>query len=587
MVRLRLSPGLPERLPLTVDVLVNDSPVASLTLQAHPAWYDLYVPRKLNPDGEIRIQLQSPTFRPLRDPRDLGVAVMGIEMKPLGSDGWFSSATVPPWKEFILLLGTVACAVTLSFWIGAGWLSVVVGITLALVEGYLVASHRLALTPYAAPLFLVSGMLLLIAVAGWWVVRHPPVLAGVATLGACFSVVSFGIAAWPLFLGSGRAVDLGILWEGAHRVLARKELYDMGAILTNHMGAVYKVPPLQAILLLPTTSLPFGAVKIIWRWLSLLSAAATLVAVGRSYLTGFRASHILGFVATVIAFRPVFDTLNYGQVDLFLLACLGGFLVLQRSQFRWLGGALVAMAGILKLYPLAFAALMAARREWRSLGGFVLGLLVLMLIAVPFVGLDTLITYTTKVIPNIGDGTAWVENQTLNGFISRFYASELASKPGPTNALVQTATYLGAIIFLGVPLILAWLHRGRPDADLEYGFFLTGLLLAIPAAWIHYETVLLLPFLALIFKYGPSVAQHRILVFTVATSYLLITFGNAWSFGPLVGPLNLPVYTGTVHQGLWKLVLSYKFYGVVLLWFALLAVRLRLGQPVIQLRSAG
>lgn len=170
-----------------------------------------------------------------------------------------------------------------------------------------------------------------------------------------------------------------------------------------------------------------------------------------------------------------------------------------------------------------------------------------------------------------------MENQTLNGFLSRFFTDTYSSRPGPTNPYVQIGTYLGAAAFLGLSLLLVWIaaRRGIPDGDLDFGMFSAALLLSVPAAWIHYEAVLLPAFAALVFKYGHLLKTNRLALFLTVAGYALVGFGNIWSYGPfLTGWLSIPVYTGVVHQGLWRMVLSYKFFGIVALWLAIGVVRL-------------
>jgi hypothetical protein len=88
---------------------------------------------------------------------------------------------------------------------------------------------------------------------------------------------------------------------------------------------------------------------------------------------------------------------------------------------------------------------------------------------------------------------------------------------------------------------------------LQYGAFGLAMVLTVPAAWMHYETLLFLPFVALLLH-----ARDRQIGLTraalLAISFALAGYGNQWSY-----------YDGTVLGVLTVLGVSYKFYGMLLL----------------------
>jgi RsiW-degrading membrane proteinase PrsW (M82 family) len=79
----------------------------------------------------------------------------------------------------------------------------------------------------------------------------------------------------------------------------------------------------------------------------------------------------------------------------------------------------------------------------------------------------------------------------------------------------------------------------------------------------HYAAVLLIPFYQLFVRLEQQPPQTNALPWRVlllyALAWLLLCYGNQWTF-----------FDRTMYDGpLWVLVLSYKFYGLLLLWFAL------------------
>ncbi len=564
--------------PPTVIFAVGGEPIGKALVAAGPAWYDLYIPRRLVTSGNVNIGISTPTFRPRSDPRDLGVAVFGVYLQPTGAILTQTGFVVPSLGTTLSLAGAIGLlGVLVAVLGGSARSAMAVSAVLSLATGFALAFHRIALTPYASQVFWVALGLLAAATVPWRLLRYRRLLAQIGYLSGGVSLVVFTVAVVPLLQGAGRAVDLQIIWDAARRLVSHSDLYQWQEIVRNHFGAVYKIPPLFALLISPLVQLPFTVSKIVWRAVSLTIFILVVVAVVRRYLKG-HPWWLIGFaVALALLFRPIYDTLNYGQVDLVLLGCIWAAMVLSETKWTPLGGALLGLATMFKVYPGAFVVLLASRRDWKAVLGFLVGLGLIVVATVPFVGLETYTFYVTAVLPRIGDGTAWVENQTLNGFLSRFFTDTYSSRPGPTNLYVQVGTYLGAAVFLGASLLLVRTaaRRGIPDSDLDFGMFSAALLLSVPAAWIHYEAVLLPAFAALVFKYGHLLKTNRLALFLTIAGYALVAFGNIWSYGPfLTGWLSIPVYTGVVHQGLWRTVLSYKFFGIVALWLALGVVRL-------------
>jgi hypothetical protein len=113
---------------------------------------------------------------------------------------------------------------------------------------------------------------------------------------------------------------------------------------------------------------------------------------------------------------------------------------------------------------------------------------------------------------------------------------------------------LGAAV--GLLACLLALRPARPTSTtlaLQYGSFALVMVLTVPAAWMHYETLLFLPFAALLLHARDrqiGLARAALL----AISFALAGYGNQWSY-----------FDGTVLGVLTVVGVSYKFYGMLLL----------------------
>ena len=256
--------------------------------------------------------------------------------------------------------------------------------------------------------------------------------------------------------------------------------------------------------------------------------------------------------------QPAFDSMAYGQIDVVLLLLMTLALLALRAGRPAIVGLTVALTSFLKLYSLVLVLFLAARREWRAVAWTAAWLVALGAVAVAVMGWHEHVVYATQVLPRIGGGTGWVENQTVNGFLCRLLAG--ARHPAPVHdRRIDLLTWAGFALIAGASTLVAVrrTERGSSAAALSFGLFLVVMVLAVPAAWIHYETVTILAFLLLAWRAAERPLTTG-LAFAVSLAFGFIAYGNQWTF-----------YDSSPRPGLTALWLSRELYGLVLLWAAM------------------
>jgi hypothetical protein len=350
-----------------------------------------------------------------------------------------------------------------------------------------------------------------------------------------------------------QAPDFWILFKGAREWARGGSLYDINAVLTNHFGYVFKVPPFYGMLFVPFVFQDGERILLFHRMLNTLLLGATFWAWYRMWGLRLLSVASVGALA-LLNLRPLSGTIALGQIDLALLLILTLALWALRRERDLLAGALVALGTLFKIYPVLLLGFLLVKRRWRGLAGFALGMLLFNALAVAVMGWEMHRIYLTQVLPNIGGTTAWVENQTVSGFITRLFAPPMEAtifRDRTISLLGQALS--GALILLACALAL---RPARPDSTayaLQYSLFLLLMVLAVPAAWMHYETLLFIPFGALLLHLRDrTIGAAR--AAALAASFALIAYGNQWSF-----------FDGTVMGVLTIAGVSYKFYGMLLL----------------------
>lgn len=407
----------------------------------------------------------------------------------------------------------------------------------------------------------------LVGLGGWYALHGRRLPAGRALLRGGAVALLAGAA----LLNTGSALieglhrpadDFGILYRGVQSWLAGGSLYDLAAVTANHFGHVFKVPPFYGMLMLPFVSLDISQALLLHRLINVALIAITVAVWLRMW--GLHWTTAGAGLLVLLNFAPLTSTVEMGQIDIVLLLLLSLTLwTLQRDR-NLLAGVLTALATLFKIYPVLLLGLFVCQRRWRALAGFTLGMLLCNAVAILVMGWEMHRVYLFEVIPRIGGTTAWIENQTISGFLARLPGVPRGSFGFDEPGLVRLGLGISvALILFGVGLTLRRLPSDSSAFALQYSVFPLLMTLAVPTAWIHYQALLLIPFAALLLhlrdrQVGPGMAA------ALAISFALIGYGNQWSF-----------YNNTVTSLLTVVGISYKFYGMLLLVGMLVSLILR------------
>ncbi len=604
----RLSLGLasgrdPDSPAPQVDVMVSPGavPLDRLTPTGRETQtFDLLTPLSTEPAGDLTVVLvTNPLYTPPGEPRTLGVQFDFAVLTPLGP-------VIPPLGVLAALLGVVVLVglglAALGGWqlVWGGGLAVTVGLSAAL------AWNRLWVTPFAFTMLLLAALL----AAGVWLIRWSLASFAFAPPGSQKGllwkrirfVLLLGLLGVGLVGGAQgldfafkreRAVDFRAHWEASRRFNEGAPLYDLAALRANIFSDLYKYPPLLAGLLRPFALLDYPTARDYWRLILLLSLVVAVGVISWSFVrqpfpplaaddgsTEARTAWerlmqpTLLFVTVVALFRPMVDALNYGQLDPAILLLLALTLVGLRADRPALAGWALALATALKLYPGILILYLVWRREWRAVGNFAVAVVAWNVLAAALTNLNDTLTYYTQVLQLSGGSSAWVENQTISGFVARLFTDHLRQEEFPQTLLLRWLllnglTYATLIVTVGISLWAA--RRVRPGDGMAYALGFCMLVcvsvFALPVAWLHYLVAFLLPLAVALYALAcagrewwataPRLTLWAVVLLVLGT--ILLAYENIWI-----------VYEKVNLGALWKLVLSYKLYGEMAIWVSLL-----------------
>ncbi len=389
-------------------------------------------------------------------------------------------------------------------------------------------------------------------------------LAGVGAVVAAGRFLAF-VVGWLPTDSPANSYDFKVFYEAALVARGWGELYDLTGIRGDPGTIiVYRHAPIGAGLFVPWTLLPYQVALNGWRLLNVGLYLGTLWTLLRHFALSPRDPLALGLIALWFASTPARDSLALGQWDaLFLNLTLAALILFTTRRDRdLLVGVLLALPIALKFYPALLLLAPLVARRWRVFAGSALGGAALVLLGALLAGPRNSWVFLSQVVPAVGGGTLYAENQTLYAFIGRLLASDL---PGngvgavyPVMLTRRLAQALAVPVVLLTGFVAARRGGGELAAALRFVLPIPVALLIVPTAWTHYSAWALLPLAVLAVALARGTSPWPLLaLFALAAT--LLTLGS-----------EREVWRGATHDGPIRLLLTYKVYGLLALWVALL-----------------
>lgn len=284
-----------------------------------------------------------------------------------------------------------------------------------------------------------------------------------------------------------------------------------------------------------------GAGPAFWVWLAINGAALALAMM----LILRAAPHLdraqsLSLCAIMLLYPPLSNHIFYAQTQVIILLLVVIALCALESDHDRRAGLALAVAGLLKVFPLAIAGYFVMRRRWRALGWLSIGLVAGMAATLIAFGVERNVSFVagTYLTRSVGF-LARPANVALGSFISRmFYYAAGDVAMAPSLDWTRTLTVVAAeVTLIGLTMFATW--RGATPAGGEvdarggnasrsFALWVVAAIMLSPTAWIHYLVLLILPFMLIAAAGWNGTASSRAL-WAMAASYAVIVLSMAIS----------------------------------------------------------
>lgn len=390
-----------------------------------------------------------------------------------------------------------------------------------------------------------------------WLLKSPGVLS-VIWIATCIRIMTFAMT----LPSRARTSDFSVYYLSATALREGRnpyttDLQDAGRRLSLDVGAIKHAtdPPTYLVAFEPLTLMP--PLSAYWTWIainafSLVLSLAILLGADRK----FSVKGAMLFVALALWYPPVMYLFYWGQnkaIVLLLMTLMTRSIKRKRNASA---GLSLALAGLLRVFPLLLVVYQAILRRWRLLAWTAAGLAVGMLATVAFTGIATTLSF-----PNGKDILLEHRylcdrvNISLSAFVSRLFWNGLgAGLPPGLDAARRVASVAAALALLSLTVRATLTRRNdRGGDEAVFSLWVVASIMISPTAWHYYLVLLFIPFAQIAVAAANHTASKRTIWLGVV-SYLL--------------PFAAVTYAPLGRHGAPGLILA----TVDELWFASLAV---------------
>jgi len=371
-------------------------------------------------------------------------------------------------------------------------------------------------------------------------------------------------------------VDFPIFLAQARQFLLTGELYidpdEPGAY--SPAAAVYKFPPLYAMLLLPVARAGIEQRVYLAHWVLQFLLYACAVGLLLAYLHRFAGrGFLLAGLVLALNFEPFFETLWRLQIETVLLLLLAVALLAYLKERDTWAGAAIGTGFLLKLYPGFLLLYFALRRRWSALAGFALAVVLILIASWIVIGPRENETYFLRILPVLltERPEASTENLSLARYLHVLLGwSPLVSQRAGQIVVLPLVLLSGFVVWRQPPSATS----GRLRAALAFSLFVPLMLMSMPNYWVNYQLLLLLPLLVLAChasRAGPDAAPTAWLA---GLAYIPLLF-----YWPCADPsvpwpcASTPLFLGLVRlpRSFHDLMVALRGVSTFLLWAAILS----------------
>jgi hypothetical protein len=319
-------------------------------------------------------------------------------------------------------------------------------------------------------------------------------------------------------------------------------------------------PPTFLIISRLLVGLPIHTAYWIWQAANLacLALALFLLFGPGSGLDPMWALTLAGFA---MLYPPVIVHFWFGQSKLPLVLLLVLMMRWMGNQREALAGFALALAALLRIFPLAMAGYLVLQQRSRTFAYVIVGFLAGGLLTIAFIGLNNCISFFASLL--FLTGNLWKRDVSVYLFVYRWTWAIY-----PYSSFGAEGARYGLLLAIDLLVLMATIRATlgfSANEDPEWRLFSLWIATAVflqPVAWDYDLTLMLIPFGQMASAAARTRASHRSVAMALASYLLILHWAGA---NPVLSPKTNPILgMSLAESGFFAMLTAY----VSIYWFA-------------------
>lgn len=279
----------------------------------------------------------------------------------------------------------------------------------------------------------------------------------------------------------------------------------------------YSYPPIDFLLFVPLTYLPFPTAEIVWTVLNICLLVVSIYFLTKIFAEKFFSRMNMLFMTLVFISFPTKFTLGMGQLNIFVLWLMVYGLWLMKKKKPYKTGLVLGAALSIKFSPIFLPFFFLMKFNKKILIGIIVAAFINILLVLLFVPISTTYYYIAKIAPDflLSSWKLDYYNQSLAGLVGRSLGM------GSVSAIVKNVISIG-FIFWSFFVIYKNKKKDVLSTMLSIGIVMTLSILFNTFSWQHHFVWLIVPFYSTIFYLKKIKAKNNYYLLIII-SYVLVS----------------------------------------------------------------
>ena len=271
------------------------------------------------------------------------------------------------------------------------------------------------------------------------------------------------------------------------------------------------------------TYFPLHTAYLLWQTLNLAClVGALLLLLGPG--SGLNVITSLTLPALIALYPPVVSHLWFGQSKFPLLVLLVLMIRSMKRGHDSMAGVALALATLLRAFPIAIAGYLILQRRWRALAYLMASLAIGLSLTAAFSGVHNTLSFFANIPSFAGHAAAAIQRDlAINFFISRELFA-ISPHPGQVLNLTRIALIVAAdFIVIAATTRVTLMLPAREDPDYRlFSLWVATAVILLPIVWDYDLVLMLIPFSQLAIVAARREASRRASAMTILSYSLLI-----------------------------------------------------------------